>query len=133
MTVDVAALRPHGIKRKVLQSDIMDLSTAGDHPAILMPHGGHLLGMWIVVTSAFTNANETIDIGTSKDGDDIIDGATIQYSGSAVGDVLDIFQDKGSNGGLIDIPANTVIWLQTAGASSNGKGYLVIEYEDNTN
>ena len=99
----------------------------------MLPHGGKLLGAWIVMTTAATTADDTLDLGIAKDGDTIIDGYTLAYDGSAIGDVLDIFQTKGTNGGVVDIAAGTIIWVQVAGTGTAGAGYLVVEYEDISN
>lgn len=133
MTTEVDSLRPNGIKRKLLRTPIFDYTTAGDYHIGYFPHGAKLLGMWSVTTTAITVADETIDIGIAKDGDTVIDGLALAYSGSAIGDAVDIFQTKGTNGGVTQIAVGGSLWLQTSGASTAGQGYIVVEYEDNNN
>jgi hypothetical protein len=130
---EVDSFRPSGIKRKTIVSPTHVITTAGDYPIAMLPHGGRLLGVWFVPTVALTVADEVVDIGIAVDGDTVIDGFTVPYASSVVGTAVDIFQTKGTNGGLIQIAPLTTLWAQSSGASTAGTGFFVIEYEDNNN
>jgi len=133
MTIDIDSLRPHGVRRKILQSPAITLSTAGDFIIGYLPHGAKILGMWAVTTTALTTAASVIDIGVAQNGDTIIDGKSLTHTASAIGDVTDIWQTKGTNGGLVDIPTGILLWLQTDGGSDAGAVIVVTEYEDRNN
>lgn len=131
--IEANSIRPSGIQRKMVQSGILQLNEAGDHIVAMFPHSVRLLNIFVTVTTALTTADETIDIGIAKDGDTVIDGKVMAYDGSAVGDVLDVFQVKGTNGGVIDVPAGSIIWLQVEGTGTAGEGIVTVEYVDNSN
>ena len=128
--VEVATLRPHGIKRKLVMSPLMAVETAGDMIGYYFPHGCKLLDILFVPTVAVGTAPSIIDVGVAQNGDTIIDGFSLTHTDSAAGTAVSIFQTKGTNGGLIDLPVGTTVWFQTDGSSTGGDGYFVIEYED---
>ena len=131
--INVDQLRPNGIKRKVIVSPTYAITTAGDYPIATLPHGGKILGIWFVPTVALTVADEVVDIGIAPDGDTVIDGFVVPYATSAIGTAVDIFQTKGTNGGVTNVGALTTLWAQSSGASTAGTGFFVTEYEDNNN
>lgn len=133
MTQDVNSLRPSGIKRKLYQSAAIAVETAGDYVAAYFPHGVTLRGIWFVPTVAVGTADCAIDIGIAQNGDTIIDGYVLATSGSAIGTAVDVFQTKGTNGGLIILPPGTTVWVQSDGVSTGGTGYFIFEYEDDSN
>ncbi len=131
--IEVESLRPNGIKRKLMKSDTHVITTAGNYIIGHFPHGAKLLGLWFVPTVAITVADEVVDVGITITGDTIIDGVTIAYATSVVGTAVDIFQTKGTNGGLIQLAPGATVWATPSGASTAGTGFFVIEYEDNNN
>lgn len=126
-------IRPNGVRRKLIKSSITALQTAADIPLFYFPHGAKILNMHVVTMVALTTANAVIDIGVAKDGDTVIDGYAVVQSTSAIGDVLDIWNTKGTNGGVIDIPVGTLLWLQTNGGPDAGSVIVECEYEDISN
>ncbi len=131
--IDADAIRPNGIKRKLLMSPEFTISSAGDFIIGYFPHGAVIRGIWAITTVAITTADNVIDIGIAKDGDTVIDGKTLAYSASAIGDVTDVFQTKGSNGGLTEVAVGGTLWLQTDGGGDAGAIRIVVEYEDRNN
>jgi hypothetical protein len=131
--IDVSSLRPNGIKRKLMMSPAVAVETAGDYVIGFFPHGATIRGIWFTPTVVLGTADSTIDIGIAKDGDTIIDGKVIGYAASALDLAVDVFQTKGTNGGVIEIAAGTTIWVQSDGGSTNGTGHFIIEYEDRNN
>lgn len=131
--IDINQLRPNGIKRKTIVSPTYEITTAGDYPIAMLPHGGRILGIWFVPTVALTVADEVVDIGIAVNGDTVIDGFVVPNATSVVGTAVDIFQTKGTNGGLVQIDPLTTLWAQSSGASTAGTGFFVVEYEDNNN
>lgn len=131
--IEADAIRPSGIRRKLMVTDVFAVETAGDYVIGYFPHGAVLRGIWFVPTVALGTADSTIDIGIAKDGDTVIDGKVLAYATSVVGTPVDVFQTKGTNGGVIELAANTVLWMQSDGGSTNGSGYFFVEYEDRNN
>ncbi len=133
MTYDADAIRPSGIRRKLMMSPAVAVETAGDYVAAHFPHGATLRGVWFVPTVAVGTADCAIDIGIAQNGDTIIDGYVLATSGSAIGTPVDVFQTKGTNGGLLVLATNAVVWVQSDGGSTGGTGYFIFEYEDRNN
>ncbi len=131
--IEADSIRPSGIRRKLMMSPAVAVETAGDYLIGAFPHGATIRGIWFVTTVALGTSNSVIDIGIAKDGKTIIDGATLLYSGSAIGDFTDVFQTKGSTGGVTVLGANGQVWVQSDGGSTNGTGHFIIEYEDQNN
>lgn len=131
--IDVDQLRPSGIRRKIQVSAVHAITTAGNYIIAHFPHGAILRGIWFVPTVAVTVADEVVDIGITSTGDTIIDGITIGYAASVVGTPVDLFQTKGTNGGLKELAAGATVWATPSGASTAGTGFFVTEYEDRNN
>lgn len=133
--IDVKELRPSGIKRKLLQSPVFDTSSAADFIIGYFPHGGIIRGIYLITTTALTAANANIDIGVAQNGDTIVDGYAIVQSTSAIGDILNITDQLGTNGLQANkvMPVGTTLWFQTDGGGDAGAVMVVIEYEDNNN
>jgi len=131
--IDVDQLRPSGIKRKLTQSAAVAVETAGDYIIAHFPHGAKLIDILFVPTVAVGTADCAIDIGIAVNGDTIIDGIALAFTGSVAGTAVSVFQTKGTNGGLTVLAPGTTVWAQSDGGSTGGTGYFVIEYEDNNN
>lgn len=114
-------------------SPAVAVETAGDYPIAHFPHGAVIRGIWFVPTVALGTADSVIDIGIAKDGDTVIDGLTLAFATSAVGTAVDVFQTKGTNGGVTEVSAGVTIWVQSDGGSTNGTGHFITEYEDRNN
>ncbi|CAG0950633.1 MAG: hypothetical protein OIN86_13605 [Candidatus Methanoperedens sp.] len=131
--IDVNTLRPSGIRRKLMMSAVHVVTTAGNYIIGHFPHGATLRGIWFVPTVALTVADEVMDIGITATGKTIIDAVTVPYTTSAIGTPVDIFQTKGTTGGLTELAAGATVWATPTGASTAGTGFFVIEYEDRNN
>lgn len=131
--IDAETIRPNGIRRKLMMSPAVAVETAGNYIIGYFPHGATLRGIWFTPSVALGTADSVIDIGIAKDGDTIIDGKVIAYATSALDTAVDVFQTKGTNGGVIEIAAGTTIWVHSDGGSTNGTGHFIIEYEDRNN
>lgn len=131
--MEVSVLRPHGIKRKLIMSPAVAVETAGDYLIAHFPHGATIRGIWFIPTVALGTADSVIDIGIAKDGKTVIDGLTLAFSTSAVGTAVDVFQTKGTTGGVTVVSAGVSLWVQSDGGSTNGTGHFVVEYEDENN
>jgi len=133
MPYDADSIRPSGIRRKLIMTPSIAVETAGDYVGAYFPHGATLRGIWFVPTVAVGTADCAIDIGIAQNGDTIIDGYVLATSGSAAGTGVDVFQTKGTNGGVLVLAAGATVWIQSDGGSTGGTGHFVIEYEDRNN
>jgi hypothetical protein len=131
--IDANAIRPSGIKRKLIRCPDFSITTAGNYLCASFPRGATIRGIWFTPTTALTVADEVLDIGITTSGDTIIDGKVIPYASSAVGTPVEVFAVKGTNGGLAVLPELTSVFCTPSGASTAGAGYLTIEYEDTNN
>lgn len=127
------SIRPSGIRRKLMKSDVVAVETAGDYIIGYFPNGAVIRNIHFVTTVAIGTADCSVDIGVAKDGDTVVDGRTFAYSGNAIGTVIDVFNTKGTNGGVTEIAPGGLLWAQSDGGSTNGSGFFVIEYEDRNN
>lgn len=131
--IDVNAIRPSGIKRKLMKSDVVAVETAGDYIIGYFPNGAVIRNIHFVTTVAIGTADCAVDIGIAKDGDTVVDGRVFAFTANAIGTVIDVFNTKGTNGVVTEVAAGGLLWAQSDGGSTNGSGFFVIEYEDRNN
>lgn len=127
MSYDADAIRPSGIRRKLMMSPAVAVETASNTIIAYFPHGAEIRNIYFVPTVAVGTAPSILDLGVASAGETILKDYSLTNTGSVAGTAVDIF----SAGKLLTtIPANTCIWCNTDGASTGGTGYFVIEYED---
>lgn len=127
MTIDVKALRPAGIRRKLYMSPAVAVETAGDYILAHFPNGAEILNIWFVPTVAVGTAPSIIDLGVAAAGATILSNYSLTNTASVAGTAVDIF----SVGKLLTtLPKGTTLWCNSDGASTGGTGHFVIEYED---
>lgn len=130
MSYDANAIRPSGIRRKLLMSPAVAVETAGDYIAGHFPHGCRLIAIWFLPTVAVGTAPSIIDIGVAQDGKTIISTYSLTHTASAAGTAVDV---GSGNILLYELPTATTVWIQSDGASTGGTGHFIFEYEDSNN
>lgn len=135
---DVNALRPSGIKRKIITSPLIDGDGASgtDYVVAHFPHGAFLHSMKVVPTGGALSVNASstaLDIGIAADGDTVIDGFALTDS-QALGVGAEMINSPGTNGGLRNIAPGTTLFCEIVTQDADGADFVIVtEYEDNNN
>jgi len=94
---------------------------------IIIPAGSQITNIYVLVTTAFDNGTNTIDVGTSADTDLFVDGLTVSSVGNhRVGAAQTGTETSWKNTGTSD---TTIVFISPG--SGNGAGILTVEYLQN--
>ena len=97
--------------------------------SIVIPANSQITNIYVLVTTAFDNGTNTIDIGTSADTDLFVDGLTVSSVGNhRVGAAQTGTEASWKNTGTSD---TTIVFISPG--SGNGAGILTVEYIQNNN
>ena len=97
--------------------------------SIVIPANSQITNIYVLVTTAFDNGTNTIDIGTSAATDLFVDGLTVSSVGNhRVGAAQTGTEASWKNTGTSD---TTIVFISPG--SGNGAGILTVEYIQNNN